>query len=130
MAREMRLSRRILGKAVREFVEQAKAKKLRSRILIGPSGIIYVLTFFSANEAPKAREAELGTRCLVARHKVGKGNVVIGIGLGEFQPGLGSSSDLIYLDMDDWPQVLKDGDNIMAGTGYFSDSPLRHSHEG
>jgi hypothetical protein len=129
MARENRLSRRILGKALREFLEQAKTKTLRSRVLVSPNGIIYVFVFFSVNETPKAREAELGTRCLMARHKVGKGNIVIGIGLGEFQPGFGSSSDLIYLNMEDWSQTLKDAEKVMTKTGYFSGSPLRQSHE-
>src|SRR3546814_3655463 len=70
ISRETRFSRRILGRGVREFLEQAKAGKLRSRILNGPSGVIYVLVFFPAGEDPKFRiterseERRVGKECV------------------------------------------------------------------
>lgn len=131
MALENRFSRRILGKAVREFLEQAKAKTLRSRLLVAPSGILYVLTYFSATESPKSRESELGCRCLAARHRVGRGDTIVGIGLSDHVPGVGSASDLIYLYLPDWsPADDERAAKMLADLGYFAGAgSTAHSDE-
>jgi hypothetical protein len=130
MARESRLSRRILGSGVREFLEVLKEKGLRSRILLGPSGVIYVLVCFGASESPEYRATELKMRCLVARHKIGKGQTMIGIGIGDFVPGVGSSSDLIYIHWPDWSAEDDELAERMQGElGLFKNASVNHSHE-
>lgn len=126
MARENRLSRRILGQAVRVFLEKAKARVLRSRLLVSPDGLIYVLVFFSQHDLPENRLAELGARCCAARQKIGRGETVIGIGLGEHQPGIGSTSDLVYIKMDDWSSIERD--ETLKSFGYFSKSDAQNVH--
>src|SRR5258708_23666721 len=48
MALETRFARRVLGRALREFLAQALAGNLRSRVMVGPSGVVYVITSFGA----------------------------------------------------------------------------------
>ena len=129
MAREPRLSRRLLGRAVREFLEQAKAKKLRARAVVAPSGNIYVFVFFPASENPKSRTTELGCRCLLARHKVGRGDIIVGVGLSEHVPGVGSASDLINMNLPDWSAA--DDEKVARmkeRLGYFAGAAIQHSH--
>jgi hypothetical protein len=130
MAREPRFYRRGLGRHAHEFFDQAKAGKLRSRILNSPSGVIYVLAFFSQHEDLKNQSAELGARCLIARHQIGKGDTVIGIGIGRHVSGKGSVSTLCYVKCPNWSaqddaQAVK----MKSSMGFFAKSALRHSHE-
>ena len=130
MAREPRLSRRMLGRALREFMEQAKAGKVRSRILVAPRGTIYVFVFFRAGRDPKSCEAEVGCSCLIARHTVGRGDIIIGVGLSEYVLGVGSGSTLIYMHLPDWS--ASDDENaakMKAETGSFAGAALQHRHE-
>lgn len=130
MARETRFSRRILGRSVREFLEQAVAGKLHSRMLCSTSGVIYVFVFFSLGEDANFRIAELGNRCFIARHLVGCGDTVIAVGRGKHVPGVGSTSDLFYLYLDRW--TAEDDEmaaSMMAGTGNFARATTQRSHE-
>jgi hypothetical protein len=127
MARETRFSRRVLGKNLREFLEKAKAKVLRSRMIIGDRGIIYVFVFFSADEPVNGRIAELAARSCAARQRTGRGEAVIGIGIGEFQAGIGSTSDVFYIKMDDWSNI--ENDATLRGFGYFTESPMQNVYE-
>ncbi len=130
MARETRFARRILGRGVREFLEQAKDGKLRSRILNGPSGVIYVLMFFPAGEDPKFRIAELCNRCFLARHAIGSGDTVIGVGISEYVQGAGSASDLIYLNVTDWSAADDEtAVRMKADLGFFAEAAIRRRHE-
>lgn len=126
MAREDRLSRRILGRGVREFVEQAKAGRLRSRIMLSPSGVIYVFAFFKPEEETKLRAAELANRCFLARHVAGCGDTVIGVGISEYIQGIGSASDLIYLNLGKWSAADdKKALRMKADCGCFADAAIR-----
>lgn len=127
MARESRLSRRVLGRHLKEFLEKANAKILRARMLIGDRGVIYVFVRFRVDETPKNRVAELGARCCAARQRVGHGDTVVGVGLGEFQTGIGSTSDIVYIKMDDWSHI--ENDQQLRSFGFFSESPVRNVHE-
>ena len=69
MARENRFARRLLGRGVREFLRQATDGKLRSRLLRGPGGVIYVFVFFQSDENAAFRAAEVANRCFIARHR-------------------------------------------------------------
>ena len=128
MARETRFSRRVLGQAVGEFLAEAKARNLRSRAMLSPSGVIYVLVYFNSSDALQNRPPELALRCVAAREKVGKGDIVVGIGIGEHEPGKGSTSDLAYLQPEDWPQFILQSESALRASGFFLEGPVRHSH--
>ena len=128
MARETRFSRRVLGEVLREFLIDAKAKKLRSRALRSPSGVIYVFVYFVAADEFKNRTPELALRCVAARKKVGQGDIVVGIGIGEHEPGKGSTSGLVYFQPDDWPEFIEKSESALQASGYFSESKMRDSH--
>lgn len=126
MARETRFHRRILGSSVLEFLELAKAKKVRSRIMMSTSGILYVIVYFPPEAQPEIRKVELFTRCVAARKRIGHGEVAIGIGIGEFKPGFGSTSDLIYM-RPNWEEIISSGEEILAESKYFEKADLRRS---
>lgn len=102
MAREDRVSRRMLAGAMRDFVEQAIAGQLRSRTLSGASGVIYVLIFFDSTEDRQRRVAVLNDRIGLARHTVGTGDTAIGIGFVQNEPDVVTVCELGYLDATDW----------------------------
>ena len=102
MAREHRLSRRMLASAMRDFVEQAMNSPLRSRTLCGDSGVIYVLVFFKLTEDGKMRLAVLNDRIALARHTIGKGNTVIGFGFVKSEADTIAVCELGYLDVSEW----------------------------
>lgn len=131
MARETRFARRILGRATREFFEQARAGVLRSRIMFSScSEVLYVVAYFRAGEQDRDRIAELYTRCVLARQKVGQGNTVVGVGIGEHVPGVGSPSDMVYLDTSRWSAADEERAlRMKEDLGFYSASQLRHAHE-
>jgi hypothetical protein len=130
MARETRFSRRLIGSAVREFVEQAKAGKVRSRIITWSSRIIYVFVCYMLGEDYRMPIAELGNRGFVARHLVGGGDLVVGVGLGHYVSGVGSTSDLMCMNLSNWSGDDDDtARKMIIDLGYFSEANSRHSHE-
>jgi hypothetical protein len=128
MARETRFYRRILGGALREFLTSAKAKKLRSRAIVSPSGVIYVLVYFTAADDLKHRTPELALRCAAARKKAGRGEIVVGIGIGEHEAGKGSTSDLVYLCPENWAEFIAKAEGALQASGYFAESFAQKSH--
>ncbi len=102
MSRESRYNRRGVGTYVIDFLSAAKAGKTRARFCTGPSKAIYVFTYFSPTESPEYRRAELMARCYSARLSVGEGITIVGVGLSDYVPQVGSASDLIYLHFPLW----------------------------
>jgi hypothetical protein len=130
MAQETRFARRVLGQPFREFLEGAIAERLRSRVVTVPNGIIYVFTYFRAGEDHRARISELGTRCILARQKVGQGVKVVGIGISEYVRGMGSYSDLVYLDTSRWSADDEEqAIQLKADLGFYANAAMRHSRE-
>ena len=124
MARECRFSRRGLGRGVREFFEEARAGKLRSRIVRGLSGILYVFVYFGSGEDHEYRTAELTARCLIARHRHGQGDAVVGVGISKHIEGLGTASDLVYVDVRAWSAADDARAAAMASDFGFFRSPV------
>ena len=121
MARELRFSRRLLGEHTLSFLQEAKAGKLRSRLLHSTSGVSYVFVYFTNTDTPEQRRAEMVGRSFLARKRVGKGDVVVGIGLSPHQPGIGSMSDLTYVRFPRWSEVeIKQADEYERITGHFT----------
>lgn len=130
MARETRLSRRILGRGLGNFHSQKRGRPLRSRIMVATSGVLYTLVRFFPEESPEQRRAALGNRCFNARHEIGCGTIALGIGLMEHEPNLWSVTDVIYFDLGDWSA----GDDekaaaLKAEHGYFQKVAKREIHE-
>lgn len=130
MAREDRFCRRLLSNGLCGFLRDAKAGKTRSRIMQSPSRCLYVLAYFSKDEDRDVRLHELSSRCLIARHKVeDASDVVIGIGFTEFDPTIGSATDLIYMRIDrsnnDWRQQAQ---QLKEDFGYFKDPTMQRVH--
>lgn len=127
MAREVRFCRRLLSNGFVDFLRNAEAGKTRSRIMQSPSQRLYVFAYFSKGEERDVRLHELYARCLIARHKVeDASDVVIGIAFNEFDPAVGSATDLIYLRVDtsnnDWQQEAK---TLEDDLGYFKGRPMQ-----
>ena len=93
----------------------------------GGRGVIYVFVHFRANEESKYRVAELSARCCAARLKLGRGHTAIGVGIGEKQAGKGATSDVIYMQLDDWSAV--ENDSNLKEFRYFAESEVRKIHE-
>lgn len=126
MARESRFSRRMLGDGIRDFFEQAKAGKLRSRVLRGVSGTIYVFAYFIGGEDDELRQGELLCRCFIARHQTGSGDTVVGAGITKYVPGVGSGSDLVYMHVPQWSEAEdRKAAAMQADLGYFKGRKTR-----
>jgi len=102
MAREDRFSRRILGKCFREFLQRSAQRRVRSRMVESPSGVLYVFLAVPHEEERVPRVAELGNRCFVARGLHQDCKTVVGIATQRHEPGKGFSLDLVYLHKDVW----------------------------
>jgi hypothetical protein len=83
--------------------------------------VTYVFVFFSNRETPEQRRIEMVGRSYLARKRVGKGEVVVGIGLSPHQPGIGSMSDLTYVQFPRWSETeMKQADEYERITGQFT----------
>ena len=122
MAREPRLSRRALGEHFVSFLHGAKAGKLRSRLLHSAgSGVTYVFVFFRNTETAEDRRAEMVGRSFLARKRIGKGEVIVGVGLSPHQSGVGSQSDFTYVRFARWSDVeLAQANEYERITGQFT----------
>jgi hypothetical protein len=103
MAKESRFYRRALAKAFIEFIDLASEakKEIESRMLLSPSGIIYVFLAKPHGYDRQARAAELGLRCFIARGK-SNAEIVIGIATEQYRPNYGHSFEFCYLFQKSW----------------------------
>ncbi len=129
MAREDRFCRRLLSNGFVEFLRDAKAGKTRSRIMQSPSQRLYVFAYFAKHEQRELRLRELYARCLIARYRVENGSdAIIGIGFNEFDPAIGSTTDLIHLQVNtsnsDWRQEAQ---QLEDNYGYFKGRPIQRT---
>ncbi len=102
MARESRFNRRVLGKALKEFLVLAQNRKIRSRIIPSLSEVAYVFLYVQPDLDFQNIQAELGCRCFIARGMQRDYNTIIGVAIQELAVGRGSSSSLVYLHKDTW----------------------------
>jgi hypothetical protein len=130
MAREPRFNRRLLGRGLREFVEQAMGGSLRARTMCSPSGVIYVVVFFKATEEQQRRCDVLGDRCFLARHTIGSGDTVIGVGFVESAPDIVSPCEVVYCDAREWsPRDDEQAARMKAERGFESKVTTRQVQE-
>lgn len=129
LARENRFGRRLLSQALVKFLREAKAGAMRSRIAQSPSLRLYVFAYFAKGKPREARIDELSSRCLIARTKFqDSSDVIIGIGFNEFDPDIGSATDLIRLEndtsSDEWRQQAR---SLEEEFGYFKGRPIQRN---
>lgn len=128
MAREDRFARRVLGKSFTEFMDNSQ--KVLSRMMNSPSGVIYVFLALPREIPRKARVAELGNRCFVARGLNQHSMHVIGIATERYEKGQGFSLDLCNLFMPTWSaQSQKHMEAMQKDLGYFSSPKVTRDSE-
>ena len=128
MARENRFSRRILGTAFKEVLDESRQTPL-ARMLEAPSGVVFV--FFAAPRGydRKLRQAELGNRCSVARGLHASSTTVVGIAT-ERCDRPGHSLDLCQLFLPKWtPEHQAKMVEMQVELGYFVNPRKTESHE-
>ncbi|SPE26169.1 conserved hypothetical protein [Acidobacteriia bacterium SbA2] len=128
MARENRFSRRILGAAFKEVLDESRRTSL-ARMLVAPSGVVYV--FFAAPRGydRQVRQAELANRCFVARGLNPSSTTVIGVATERYDPR-GYSLDLCQLFLPRWtPEHQSEMAAMQTELGYFVSPRKTVSHE-
>jgi hypothetical protein len=116
MALENRYCRRLLGKALYDFIKRGT----RSRLIQSPSGITYVFLKRPHGTDRDERRRELADRCYVARGLYLNQPIVIGVAT-EDDPSRGVSFDVCYLEKESLDK--KDIEEIVEfqkKTGIFS----------
>jgi len=111
LARENRFSRRILGKSFKNFIESSK--KIESRMVKSPSGVVYVFLALPHGEDRKFRIANLANRCFVARGMNQESDTVVGIATEQYEKGMGFSFDLYCLHLPVWEKKHQDSFEAM-----------------
>lgn len=136
MAKETRLSRRILGKSILEILEKVAntTHKSMSRLFKSDLNInvAYVLTAGPGDKRRQRRDI-LERRCLVARGIVHDCEIIIGIATEPRLPyEVGRSYDFFYLETADWTeQMAKEAKEIQKEYGFFLNSKIKQgiAHE-
>lgn len=130
MALENRFSRRILGKTFSEFMELASQKKVRSRMMMALSGVVYV---FLANEQGinrKHRESEIALRCFVARGSIPNAVTIVGLATEIYDGRKGFSFDLYYLNKETWTDSDQEQmEKIKQELALYTDPVFSHYSE-
>jgi len=135
LAKENRLSRRMLGRAFRELLELSKAGAVRSRIAASNiAGAIYVFLAYAATSSLDDRRQEMTDRCFASLCRFPKATTVIGIGINVpvDKPPQGYSGELVMLRATDgiWPpDFLEYAKFARDKLGYFRSPNTSNRHE-
>lgn len=130
MARENRFGRRILGRSFKEFIDLSMKKKVRSRMALSPSDVIYVFLALRHGEDRQFRVSELGGRCYVARGIHRDRKTVIGLATEQYEKGKGFSFDILYMHLEQWTEEdQKKMEHGQKEFGYFSNPSYQKGHE-
>jgi len=128
MARENRFARRILGKSFRGFIDNSST--ILARMMKSPSGVVYVFLALPHSMPRKARVAELGNRCFVARGLHPASTRVVGIATERYEKGKGFSLDLCNQFKPTWSaddQQLMEA--MQKELGYFTSPKVTRDSE-
>ena len=123
MAQENRFSRRVLGDAFQEFVDESVTHPL-ARMMLAPSGIVYVFLAWPRDARRDVRQMELQNRCFVARGLHPESTTAVGIATEQYSKE-GLSLDIAVHHQPEWgdehQNMLK---KMQEDLGYFA-SPRR-----
>lgn len=129
MARENRFSRRLLGSAFVGFVHDYTDRKTSSRIVLAPSGVIYVFHSFTKLADLELVRRELALRCFVARGMNLNSTTVVGISIQE-AGSKPSRITMVYLEMHVWSdEDIRAAEKIKTELGYFSNPNVSNRYE-
>ena len=131
MARENRLSRRLLSISLTDFLQTSKSKGINARISLNKSSspdVVYVFQISNYDADREANRLELMARCIVARGMQQDKRRVVGI-LVEFSEIIeGSATTLHLLDIEKWTDEWQEKMNlIQKELGYFR-NPIKKSY--
>lgn len=117
MAREDRFSRRILAKG---FLEFHRAGNVGSRVVVSPSGAVYVFLFLPHVCDRERRRNELLGRCFIARGLNSDRRTVVGIATEQYVRGQGYSFDACLYEKDAWTKEDQEAmERLQKATGAF-----------
>jgi hypothetical protein len=120
MARETRLSRRMLAGALLKFRERAKRGEASARMTSALSRVTYVFYNPPASNERTIRNQVLQLRCFVARNEIRDNKTVVGIGLNVEPAPEGYAVDLVFLHYPEWPdECQREAEKIKQELGYF-----------
>ena len=121
LARETRFARRLLGKALSEFLDAVAKRQIRSRCLQSLSGVNYVLLAVDFSTPREARVSELGLRCLASIQRFPTQTIVgIATEIPGSAPKPGHSLDFVYLYAEEWTDEDRSrAAQITQEFGYF-----------
>ena len=123
MARESRFSRRVLGEAFKEFLEESTTHA-HATMLQAPSGVVYVFLAYPRAASREAAKRELQMRCFVARGLHRESKTVVGIATEQYSPE-GYSLEVAVHHQPEWREEHQQRLNqIQRDLGYFV-SPRR-----
>ena len=127
MAREDRFSRRLLAKAFKEFHQ---GRKIRSRVLQSPSGVVYVFLATPKTYDRSVRKKELLGRMFIARGMHKNAKVVVGIATELYEPNGGFSLDTAAFFKEEWSaEDQAKMEHVQRETGAFVSPVWTASHE-
>jgi len=121
MAREDRFSRRVLGEAFKEFIDESVQHPL-ARMLCSPSGVVYVFLAHPRDARRDIRQMELQNRCFVARGLHPQATTVVGIATEQYSKE-GHSLDLALHHQPEWREEHQEMvKKMQESLGYFVNS--------
>ena len=135
LVRENRFSRRILGRAFKDFLELRKRGRVASRYVKSSlSSVVYVFFAYDSDSTLEERRKELLDRCWASLCSFSECSTVIGIGVnvpGE-RPRDGFSTDLVMLHTpnNEWSEeYLKQANYCRDERGFLKSPNETHIHE-
>jgi len=121
MALQPRGHRANLSESFAEFLEKPELK-VASRVILAYQNTAFVFLVGSSSDR-EAKVQELGMRCLVVRGRLPDVEKVVGIATDRPGESKGHSSDLVYLDIPEWSDELKEiVQQIQDKLGYFKNA--------
>lgn len=132
MARETRFARRMLGRALKEFIDQAYADKLRARMVSAPSRVLYVFLATEPEEDIRYRHVKLFGHCLVARSlDPDMYPIVIGISISKEDRSRDQTVGVETMRLDvPWSDALQEqAEYARQHFGWFRDAVVRDLRE-
>ena len=122
MARENRLSRRLLSISLVDFLENSQTKRTKARVNESPmldARYVFLISDYDSNR--KANMGELLGRCIVARGVNQTKTKVVGLGFEFSQRLEGFATTVCYLDIPEWTSECQEQmDYQQREFGYFT----------
>ena len=127
MARETRFARRLLAQAFEEF---HKNESIRSRVVVSPSGVVYMYLTRPRGYDRNLRKHELLARLFLGRGMNPASKLVVGLATEDYAKGEGFTLDVAAFHKEIWTtEDQEEMESIQAQTGAFVSPKFSRSHE-